>query len=392
MKLLSILMGFIGLIGVNIVEAGTLKVTLTKVVDTNVVCPGGKGDFKSLGAPLADQNKIVFFAECYQQEGVYFYDHSSKSIGMIVDSATPFGKEKKVFKSFDKDSVVVRPQDYLFIAKVESEGGKIEKKLYRLQQNKLTSFLNNPEDKGNFFLSFSTPNFIGKENEVLILASNKNFNAALYRRSDRSKPWQMLTSGFNLISDIAVSDDKLVWIATKKDWGSDMALYQLQNEKTKVLLDRQTEIPYGVGFFRSIHDVAIEEDTGNIAFVGEGILGQWGIYIFDGKNILKAVDQQTVIPDQAGRFDRFDHIDYHQGKIIFHAIDTRKKDGIYVFFVKNSEVFKIISGDDRVNNQVVISTAMSKQGMSSSNNRLAIWARLEKDLQALYLVQLDYIR
>lgn len=148
------------------------------------------------------------------------------------------------------------------------------------------------------------------------------------------------------------------------DKQGDPVLYRVKGGQFYEALDSSDSIPGDyVGFFTNIKGLSYDKKTQRIAFVGQGIIGQSGIFIAHasgGKDITPLVTQDTPLPKSPGTFTHFSHPNLRGHNIVFHAQGSNGVSGVYLADLANN-VFKVLSNKDSINGQAVQSVKITHQ-------------------------------
>jgi hypothetical protein len=92
--------------------------------------------------------------------------------------------------------------------------------------------------------------------------------------------------------------------------------------------DTNTPIPGGVGNFLSFTVPSI--DFGDVAFFGNGLSGQGGVYISSGGTLNVVVDTSTPIPGGTGNFTSFGFPSLDAGIVAFFGRGSPGQEGVYL--------------------------------------------------------------
>lgn len=163
-------------------------------------------------------------------------------------------------------------------------------------------------------------------------------------------------------------------------------LYIYQDGKIKMVVNQSTNIPNGVGFFDKIRDVSFDARHGMVAFVGEDGLGLQGIYLFNGKKLVVAIDQDSLMPVVQQNFSKLYKPSLQHGVILFYGT-SGKYNGIYIYD-SNGDIFKVISNRDTVDKKFVQSFALGQYAFQGALATFGVVFR--GGLQAVYTARLQY--
>lgn len=173
------------------------------------------------------------------------------------------------------------------------------------------------------------------------------------------------------------------------DKAGDPVLYRVKGGQFYDALDSSDSIPgHYVGFFTDIKSVSYDKKTQRIAFVGQGIIDQSGIFIAHasgGKDVTSLVSQDTPLPESPGSFSQFSHVNLIGHNIVFHAQGGKNVSGVYLADLANN-VFKILTNQDSINGQAVDSVQITHQAFMGK--RVAMLVTFKSGRKGIFTAKL----
>ena len=164
-------------------------------------------------------------------------------------------------------------------------------------------------------------------------------------------------------------------------------IYYLHNGTMQIIVNQKTEIPNGSGFFTSLHNLCLNQN-GQISFIGTGILGQQGLYVYDDGKLKHAVDQRSIVPGQNALFDNFYHASCNKDLIVFSADDQSQMTGIYAY-VFAGKLLPIINQNEKINKQSIQQISLPKNALQGQ--KLYFQAILVNNQKVTYMATLSYL-
>lgn len=317
LALLSILFG--GPLADPRQAASALTWTYVKIADTDTPIPGGTGNFTFVGQPGLGDGVVAFRGEGPGgQVGIYTRAVAEAApLVMRYDRTTPIpGTSGTPFNDFSKPSI--------------GQGGSVafygegtgRRGIYADVDGSLQVIADSatpmPGGTGNFDffgnpwlaggeIAFRALRFAGNAIEEGIFAWSEG---TLRRVADLSTPVPGGTGHFigfggtnMLLGTPAIENGIVLFKGTGSD--GENGIYKAAADGTiTVVADLNTPIPGGGGTFTSF---AGSVSAGNIdgdavAFVGEGVGGQDGLYLHDGTSLSVVLDRQTSVPGSTAKF------------------------------------------------------------------------------------------
>lgn len=163
-------------------------------------------------------------------------------------------------------------------------------------------------------------------------------------------------------------------------------VYLYQNNDIKKIADTKTDIPAGTAFFEQFDEPSYDATSDGVAFIGSGLLGQKGIYFFDGKTLSKMVDQQDLVPKGSVKFADFSDIDLSGQNLVFRGTDESGLLGIYLY--TNTGIYKVIDTQDKIDGRAIIDLHIIAN--SFGYNQLTIRFGFDTGSTEVYLVKLKF--
>jgi len=121
------------------------------------------------------------------------------------------------------------------------------------------------------------------------------------------------------------------WGKHRSQDGSELiGIYAHINGTLKVIADKNSPIPEGIGNFRNFSEPSF--DGRHVAFVGYGSDSQTGIYANTGTSgtFHMLTSKNIPVPDRSGNsFAHISSISIDNGTVVFHGTDSKNHGGIY---------------------------------------------------------------
>lgn len=293
-------------------------------------------------------NKIVFLGTNHLwQTGLYFKSSQNSNVQLIASTDTPSPGTKSDFTAFAYPRALANGGTAFWAASNDGSQGLY----YATSDGKLSKLVDTnttiPQGTGSF-TSFAYASF-----------SNNS-----------SQPKSCAFIGY----------------------GSDKqsGLYLIRNDKLSLIANTKTKLPDGgVGFFTKFSNVSYDAITNEIAFIGNGILGQHAIFVYSQGKISQLVSQHTPIPGGFGEFKSFTHPNMESGFVLFQAKDSKKQDGLYLFSTKG-EKLKILSDVDHINKEQVKNVNIGNQSLSG--NQVAARVTFKDGTSGVYIITMTNMK
>jgi len=181
--------------------------------------------------------------------------------------------------------------------------------------------------------------------------------------------------GFTSIGEIILSNDAgflnayaFIGYGSGKQFG----LYMFRKDKYTKIVNQSTLMPDAVGYFTKIIYLSFDAKNGQIAFLGQSIFKQAGIYLYTGRDIVRVVDQQDFVPHTFTKFDHFGDISLDNGLVAFIGFDADNNEGLYLY--SSTGIYKVLNTNDSINGKKVESIEMNY--VSLVYNRIYFTARM----------------
>lgn len=383
-----------------------ISVNLVYLSQSQQLMPGSNGDlFTQYRAPHLSGGYTLFYAKGVRGNFGLFTDYYGflRSIANNLTQA-PFGTGN--FTSFDDFSDFNPPPDsynqsltnntIAFVAIDRSW----QTSLYNVVSQAPNLIANAqtpiPQGQGNF-TGFAYPSALSN-GAIAFWGSGANNQEGLYAANSKGLlnrlvdttifiPGTMLRFqhfSYPAFSRVQAGISNYAFVGV--DSNNNQGLYLMKNGKIITIANQNTSIPgSSVGFFTTFKDVSYDGNTGNVAFVGAGILGQLGLYIYNGSKIIPALTSQEWLPDTKGQFSRFSMPNLLGENLIFHATGSQGSQGIY-FYSLNGNLFKVVSNNDIVNGKHITNLEISHEAFSG--NQVAIHITFADGSSGIYIATL----
>jgi hypothetical protein len=403
MKYLIVLILWLITNGTTIV-ASTLHVGFLKMVDTNKPMPGASQKFKEFSLPALSQGIIAFVGDAgFLHQGIFtnipgyiqlVADNKTTAPSLSLDESNSLyhGPHFSKFPKTDNQLPDIVNNNIIFSARIaESRSG-----IYNFLNNSLNLIIDTdtPMPGGQTsFSDFSYP-FLFNNNALIFIGYHED-DVGVFEADAQGK----LSLLFNVNNtSIPKGEGKFVGlnelIADRNGQATyyafigrgdhkQVGVYTSNHFLLTKIADRNTKIPADVGFFSDLHDIGMDADQ--VAFIGVGALGQEGVYLSTGKDLIKAADSQDNMPGVQGRFLHFNQLAFNQGKIVFHATSEFGDQGVFLYTLQEG-VFKLLGGGDQINGQEVKDVSLGR--FSLDGNNVALRVTFKDGSQAIYIATL----
>lgn len=271
----------------------------TKIADTSTAIPDGSGVFDSFSEPAVNGELVVFKASGAGQEGVY-----TSIRGLLLPTADRNTWIPGSTRRFDG-----------FLPSLPSIDG------YSIAFNGYTSGGSGPAQDGVY----------DTDNCGLHVAVNQDTPLPNSRATDR-----------NHFTSSVKRNGRIAFFASN---ATHSGIHLWDGSSVAIIADRDTAIPGGTGLFEinTFDDPAYDGAT--VAFSStRNVFGdpnfRSGIYYrtAPGNPLLRAVDQNTPVPNGSGNFHGVKTSSIDQGKIAFLGTDTATNRGIYLYDVTTGAI------------------------------------------------------
>lgn len=139
----------------------------------------------------------------------------------------------------------------------------------------------------------------------------------------------------------------------------------LQNKLTPIL-NQNSNLPEGAGFFIKFYSLSFDATQQQLAFIGDGILGQTGIFLYDHATLKKILNQQSAIPNQADLFEHFLQLSVQNKSILFTAVGRSTPLALY-YYSQHGNLYKIFSAGDQVNGKTIRDIQINKDSLQANH-------------------------
>ncbi len=339
--------------------------TLSKVADRNTPIPGGSGNFTLFSStnPVISGNNVAFEAGGASQQGFYIYNGTN--LTKAVDLNTPIPGGSGNFTSFSNlagqyisNNNLVFDGDGMGIYVIYLYNGTVLSKVADYN----TPI---PEGSGNF-TSFSNYLWISGDN-VVFVGGAIQYGIYLYKGMSLSKvadyntPIPGGSGNFTALFNYAISGTNVVFLGYGT--GGQDGLYFYNGTTLSKIVDPNTSIPGGSGSFNGFFNHAISGT--NVVFLGSGVGGQNGIYLFNGTALSKVVDLNTPIPGGSGNFTGFFDNAISGTNVVFLGSGVGGQRGIYLF--NGTTLSKVVDLNTPIPGGSGNFTGLSTAGVSDDN-------------------------
>ncbi|OGT29897.1 MAG: hypothetical protein A3E87_09145 [Gammaproteobacteria bacterium RIFCSPHIGHO2_12_FULL_35_23] len=267
----------------------------------------------------------------------------------------------------------------------------------QLVANQSTSI---PNGQGNF-IAFAYPTVMADESIAFWGAGNNN-QQGLYHANSQGLLSTLIdihatipngTGNFTnfmypSFSTNPQSAENFAFIGTGNN--NQQGVYLMQNQKLIKIADTNTEMSGGnVGYFTDFKDLSYDGYSNNLAFIGDGILGQTGIFVYNGKTVSALVQPTNIIPDGVGNFKSFSTPNMENGYVLFQATGSFNQQGIYLYDLQGN-MYKILSNKDKINGKAVKTIAIGSNALSS--NQISALINFQDGTSGIYLITITNLQ
>ncbi len=381
---------------------GSVHIKLLKLADTNTVVPHGYNFYTKFNAPYLLNGKVAFHAFYAKNSNEGVFSNLGGELEITANRKTKMPGARTTFRTFGSD-VALSKNNVAFWGygrrRTQNYSG-----IYNFTNGKILPVADNstviPGGKNRgIFINVSQPVPLSN-GETIFIGEDSNFNLAIYAGKDQKHLRLLLgydvsipfgKGKFTNIYQFAVSQSNLSYddfIFLGKGKGNQVGMYLYHKGKISMLVNQNTKIPNGVGFFKGINKLCYDSKNNQVAFIGEGVIGQQGIYLYNikTKKIIKIADQETFVPDETDRFNEFFNLSLADGEIIFGVRDENQERGVYLYNTKG--IFKVISDHDLIDKKAISDFALSSSALNKDLAAMII--KFKDGTSAVYLVKLSY--
>lgn len=362
----------------GITAYGLPPVSIQLLTTTDVSQP-----FNELTPPSIDHGQVVFTAMMATGgSGVYVY--SQGKIYPVATNETWTPDLQRFFKTFIPDSPQVFGNAVVFGAK----DNKGILGIYRWQAAKLTALA----QIGGFFDAKHQgvwrelwPPQIASATQVDFLAKTTEPGIKIFEWHEGHFPVALSIGDFDKLSQVSVTPTRVGWIGQRA--GQAHAEIDVWNGKnTKLIVNDRVDIPHrSVGYFTRFNELALDASTSEISWIGGGILGQKGVYVFDGKQLLLVADKEIVLPQGISFFKDFSSLSADHGQVIFYGTGDMGQAGIYLYDVFQQTLVKVLTLKDEVSQKTLKQIKLGTHALSG--NQIACLLEFTDGTQAIAIIQ-----
>lgn len=381
-----------------VAQAETIHVGFFKVAGTNDVMPGSAKHYARFGIPSYDDGRITFAASAtFFVNGLY--NNIPGYVQLVADNQTDIPGSKHVFFSNffnDTDALAGSPSMYdgqiVFYAQSSIAAG-----LYCFKKNRLSLIADTRTVMPSSKLAFerlSYPYLLANGNVEFLGGSGQFYG--VFGADAAGKLQVLMDANTTAIPEGKGSFTKLLSLAVRPgksetDYAiigagssGQMGVYLSHQYSLARIADRNTKMPGGVGFFS--HFSQLDYSDRGVGFIGDGLLGEEGVYMSAGKNLQTIVTTKDLVPEGEGRFSHFDHLAINNdGWVAFQASGEFGEDGIYLSVPRHG-LFKLLSRHDTINGRQVHSVSIGPKSLVG--NHLAMRITFQDKSIAEYIATL----
>ncbi len=334
-------------------RAASLKVSFTKIADSNTVVPGAPSSFYRLGQffdPSIDDGTVVFRAVANVATFSGIYISEDGSLDVLADKSTPIpgGGGTGKFTSLDIPSlsgstVAFRGSSFRSASSSQAGNYTIEGDLISVVADKNTvapggilpfnGFFGRASIEGGTvaFNGFTTGGVVG---------IYRRTNGLLDLVADSTTPIPGGTGNFKSLDGYATGDEgKVAFIGTVTNRFREVeqqGVYASVENSLSVIADLNTPIPEGSGNFAKF-DGTPSLDSDAVTFRGwdsdeSGHLTHVGLYKSLNGSLSMIVDRNTPIPGGTNTFTSFRDFSTDDGSVVFRGNGADLNTGIFTDF------------------------------------------------------------
>ncbi len=355
------------LIGCGMGAGQAFGLTVTKLVDTGTLGPGGTQTFWYLGAPAWDGSTVVFTGSVGEPgdsyAGVFMLDGGVISALAVVDQAVP-GSDT-FFETFCVNPSV--SEGLIAFCAMDSTSPFAEDGIYDYTESiglgvvadestaapggtGTFDYLGGPTVGGDQ-IAFAAGDgagvrgaYVASPLEITLIADTTTTvpgASANFANGSFGAP------SVNAAGDVAFygQETGLPWTARKGVYFYDGTL-----ETLDVVVDSSMSIPGESSLFMGFSAPVVSDSA--VAFGAAGSGGEVGIYSDASGSLSVVADNMTPIPDGDGNFTGFDDLISHQdGNVAFRAFGSDGQEGVYLFY--DGSLMKLVDLDDLLDGKAI---------------------------------------
>lgn len=381
-----------------------ISVNLAYLALSQQVMPNSKGDtFTQFTAPHLSMGYTLFYGSGQLGSFGVFTNYYGY-LRAIATNTTPIPLSTSNFTSFSNLSDFnglspsfnqsILNSNMTFIATDQNW----ETAIYNVQNNTVTLIANQntPIPKGqSTFSGFAYPTALSN-NAVAFWASGSNNQEGIYQ-TDSKGHLSVLINTSTLIPNKISTFQHFLYPAFSRDSTAQTnifafvgvdnqnkkGIYLYNKGKINIIVDQSTTIPNGgVGYFTDFRDLSFDATTNSLAFVADGILGQTGLYFYNGSSIVSLALPNSLLPDGVGQFTHFQSPCVVGKNTVFAATGSHNLQGIY-FASSDGSLYKVVSNHDVINKKNIQNIEISHEGFS--NNQVALLVHFTDGSSGIYI-------
>lgn len=327
---------------------------LQDIVTNKTIIPNSSASFSSFGGTTSNdqlhrlisinsKGDIVFFGEgSFTLQGLYEY--KNRKMLLIANDKTPIPGANGDFSSYAYPDILADSSVGFW-----GESGNSQQGVY----------FANPQGLLHKLIDTQTHVPLGQGNFVDI--SNVSFSSL---STEKSPEFAFIGKGVN----------------------KQLGLYLYSYGKTRLIANENTPLPnQGTGYFTNFAKLSFDANTGGIAYIAGGLLGQNGIYYWDGKQTTQIANIQSFIPNGIGHFLHFSQVDASGNLLAFQGSGQSGQQGVYIYSSSGS-IYKILNNHDTLDDRKIVSVMIS--GNSLHGDNLALLVNFKDKSQAIYVITL----
>jgi hypothetical protein len=373
------------LLGACIGTASAFSVNIVKIANTSMTTPNNsKMYFAHFDVPFLDRGYTVFNAtNTVGSDALYtnIYDN----FDALADNKTAVPVGNGTFSSFADSSSFLDTPDNLNLALDNGIAAFVgtdaswkngvystsKQGSFDLVANQTTPIPNGSGD----FTGFAYPAVLSN-GEIAFWGTGENNQEGVYLADENgilSKLVDLNTAipdgkgNFTSITYPTFSTHKAnsgSFVFIGKGSNKQTGVYLVNGSKITALANQQTQIPgNSVGFFTSFQSPTYDAKTKDVAFIGNGLFQQTGIYIYQNGKISQLADPANVIPGGVGTFTGFANPNIENNFVVFQATGNYNQEGIYIY-TTDDYMYKVISNKDKFNGHQIKSISISSHALS----------------------------
>jgi len=384
-----------------------LSVNLAYLALTNQTMPAMQGDqFTSFATPHINAGNIVFYGMgALGSFGIF--TNAAGYLSNLISSTTTVPQGIGNFSSFDNFADFTQSplsyNQYILGNTVAFTGtdNSWQTGIYSYTNGNIKMIANEQTaipNSINTFTTFAYPTVLPNGN-IAFWGNGKNGSEGIYVGNAQGNitklvdnttliPGSVMTfQHFRYPSFSHTANQPLNFAFVGENSNHQRGIYLMQNGKIRTIADTNTSIPgSGIGYFTDFHDISYDSTTGKIAFIATGILGQIGLYIYNGAQIQVVATPQNLLPNAVGQFATFSMPNLMGNNLVFQATGSYQTEGIYLYTL-DGNMFKIISNRDSINGNPINNVQISHE--SFSGNQVVVLINFTNGNSGIYIATMQ---